>query len=235
MRRPLLGITFDAYGTLLHLESPFELLRQQLIGYGLDAPIHVVTEAFLREMVYYRLNHMKGGDAVNLLDLRLRCAEVLFDALSEMGYPCRLNPYERLRILMDSIRFRLFADVAPVLSWCAASGLRTAVISNWDCTLPAILRELCPSHRFKAVMVSAIEGVDKSGPELFLKAGKLLELPASSILHVGDDPDHDLESAMEAGFQAALIDREGKRGSDGPGILRSLAEISSGALSLLDA
>jgi len=209
MLNTLGGITFDAYGTLVQLENPFELLREALKRRGYGVPLEVVREAFVQEMIYYRANHMEGKDTDSLYALRKRCASLLFDSLRERGYECDLRADERVTVLMESIRFRPFPEAAYVLSWCHSQGIKTAVISNWDCSLPAIIHGLYPGNNFQAILVSAIEGFDKSGPELFIRASEELDVPAQKILHVGDDPEHDVASPLKAGCKAVLIERDG--------------------------
>jgi FMN phosphatase YigB (HAD superfamily) len=44
------AVTFDAYGTLLRLDRPFERLAEELHRIGLDVPMDVVTKVFVKEM-----------------------------------------------------------------------------------------------------------------------------------------------------------------------------------------
>ena len=124
---------------------------------------------------------------------------------------------------MGAIRFELYEDALPALNWCMAHGLATGVISAWDCSLVATLKELC-SHPFSRVVVSAIEGVDKSDAGLFLKAAQGLGLAPSQIIHIGDDVDHDFLGAEKAGMTPVLLDREQTHSNIGPHRIESLEE-----------
>ena len=220
------AVTFDAYGTLVKLEKPFQLLVEALMRRGYLIPEDAARAAFSEEMAFYKAHHMEGRDAESLLGLREKCSALLFDRLRSLGYPTGLGPLEQLEILMESIRFAIFPDVIPALEWCSSAGLKTAVVSNWDCSLPETLAELFADHCFESVIVSAIEGVDKSGCEIFLRAATALGEPPSAILHVGDDPLNDLESPAKAGLQTLLIERE-KIGHGPPGrTINSLEEIT---------
>ncbi len=211
MPNTLRGITFDAYGTLVQLENPFELLWEALKRRGFDIPLEVIKDAFFQEMIYYRANHMDGKDTESLYILRKRCASLLFDSLRHRGYECCLKADELVTVLMESIRFKPFAEASSVLSWCYSRKIKTAVVSNWDCSLPGIINGLYPGNNFQAILVSAIEGFDKSGPELFVRASEELDVPAKGILHVGDDPEHDVASPLKAGCKAVLIERDDSR------------------------
>ncbi|MFH1242727.1 MAG: HAD family hydrolase [Pseudomonadota bacterium] len=204
------AVTFDAYGTILHLDRPFERLRDQLHGMGHRVPLEAVKEAFIHEMTYYRDHHLEAVDAERLLALRYRCAEVLFGKLAEKGYQVEASPESKLALLMNSIRFQPYDDVLPILRWCSSRGLVTGVISNWDYSLPTTLDGAIEGHGFHCILVSATEGIIKSDPDIYHRAAERLGLPASSILHIGDEIENDLNTPRKAGFNAVLLDRDGR-------------------------
>ena len=193
-RDQIRAVTFDAYGTLLHLDRPFERLGAELDRIGLRVPIEIAAKVFLLEMSYYREHHLEGNTPENLLCLRFRCADLLFTMLAQEGYEAQVSREDRLRVLMGSIRFALYEDALPVLDWCESNGFATGVISAWDCSLVATLKEHCP-HAFSQVIVSAIEGIDKSDPGLFLKAAQSLGITPGHIIHVGDEIENDIQIA----------------------------------------
>jgi len=206
-RDQIRAITFDAYGTLLHLDRPFERLAEELGRVGLHVTMETATKVFLQEMVYYRDHHLEGDTPENLLGLRHRCADLLFQMLSQEGYEVQVSPEERLCVLMGSIRFALYEDVLPVLDWCAANELVTGVVSAWDCSLVATLKEHCP-HDFSRVIVSAVKGIDKSEPGLFIEAARRLGIRPGHIIHVGDEIENDIRVAGKAGLKPVLLDRD---------------------------
>lgn len=202
------AISFDAYGTLLHLDRPFYRLVENLQRIGLEVPLEIATKVFIQEMLYYREHHMEGSTPETLLSLRHKCAKRLFTMLAEEGYPARVSEEQRLLVLMGAIHFELYEDVLPVLEWCRAQGLTTGIVSNWDCSLKDTLAKLC-AHDFACLVVSACEGVEKGNTGLFLRAAQCFNLPPSEILHVGDEADNDLYRAEQAGLRTVLLDREG--------------------------
>ncbi len=219
------AVTFDAYGTILHLKNPFERLMDQLLGIGLRVPLEAAKEAFIREMGYYKEHHLEGVDHETLLMLRHRCVGALFRDLAKNGYQTEVAADRKLEVLMNSIRFQPFDDVVPVLNWCESKGLMTGVISNWDCSLPEILEDRLNRHRFDLIMVSAIEGMDKSDPEIYHQAAKRFELSPSRILHIGDEIDNDLYSPQKAGLHAVLLDRDGRQKDANAPFLRTLTDL----------
>ncbi len=221
------AVTFDAYGTILHLENPFERLKDRLHRIGLLVPLEAAEEAFIHEMSYYREHHLEGRDDRSLLSLRQRCVEVLLGKLAERGYRSAVPPDQMLELLMDSIHFRPFDDVRPVLEWCSSRGLATGVISNWDYSLPATLDRLFGGYRFDCILVSATEGIPKSDPLIYLRGAERLGFAPSRILHIGDEIENDLIVARNAGFNAILLDRDGRRrNAKGPSI-RALTDLPS--------
>ena len=106
--------------------------------------------------------------------------------------------------------WRVFDDVIPTLNALAARGLNLAVISNWDERLNPLLEKLGLRKYFDPVVISWEVGFTKPSPVIFEHAAKKLGEAPEAILHVGDDWGDDVEGAKSAGFQAVLIDRDGK-------------------------
>jgi FMN phosphatase YigB (HAD superfamily) len=218
------AVTFDAYGTLVRLDKPFDRFVRQLERFGLRIPHDVAKQVFMTEMAYYREHHLEAKTPERLLSLRHRCADLLFRGLETAGVPSRFSAEQKLQILMGAIRFRLFADVPMILRWCASRGFATGVISNWDFSLKTILERLCASYPFNCVIISATEGMTKSAPGLFLKAAECLSLDPSQIVHIGDEVDSDFDGARAAGFVPVLLDRTGEAKSPPVRKIRTLTD-----------
>jgi len=219
------AITFDAYGTLLYVNQPFQRLARELRKAGLDVPVESAKKAFLHEATYYKQHHLEAVDFDSLRNLRNRCARILFSKLAELGYAIQLTQDTKLKVLMDSIQFDIYEDVMPILDWCKENGIATGVVSNWDCSLPQVLQGLLNDHSFQAVVVSACEGIAKSDPALYHKAAEALGLSPSVVLHVGNEKEADYDSAGQAGFRALLLDREGGHSGEGEQCIQTLSQL----------
>ena len=57
------------------------------------------------------------------------------------------------------------------------------------------------------VLSSAEVGTEKPARAIFEAAAAGLDVPAERVLHVGDDPELDVDGARKAGLYAVLIDR----------------------------
>lgn len=202
------AVFLDALGTLVELEPPWLLLREQISGDISDERLVAAVEV---EMDYYREHAHEGRDIASLADLRDRCAELISN---ELGVPITAQD------LVESVRFDPFADAEPALRDLRARGLTLVVVSNWDISLNGVLEGCGLAPLLDAVISSAEAGSRKPDPGIFATALELAGCEATEALHVGDTEEEDCEGARAAGIRALLIDRE-----EGAGDISSLAQI----------
>jgi putative hydrolase of the HAD superfamily len=169
-----------------------------------------VVEAVRAEMRYYRAHSQEGRDPASLAELRDRCARVLSRALGREV---------SVETMMASIRFRPYEDAAPALADLGSLGLRLVCVSNWDCSLPAVLARCGLEGALDGVVTSAEAGARKPDPAIFRFALRLADCSAAEAVHVGDTPEEDVAGARAAGIRALLLER----GTDGG--IRSLGAI----------
>ncbi len=190
------AVMLDALGTLVELEPPWVHLAEAL---GVQ-PDERLVAAVRAEMGYYKDHSHEGRDPDSLAELRARCATVLSEALG------RQIPVETM---MSAIRFRAFPDAAPALAELRGLGLKLVCVSNWDASLPEVLRRCGLGDALDGVVTSAKAGVRKPDPAIFGPALELAGCAPAEALYVGDTPDEDLAAARAAGVPALLIDRTG--------------------------
>lgn len=200
------AVFIDALGTMLRLEPPWERIDPDAVA-GL--PPERIRAGFHAEMSYYRERSHEGSDPEALADLRRRCAAVLSAALGrEVG----------VDTMMAAISFQPFDDAAPALGALREAGVATVCVSNWDCSLPAVLRRVGLATLLDGVVTSAAAGAGKPDPAIFAPALEIAGCEPDAALHVGDSGD-DVAAARAAGIAVLLLDRSG--GGD----IASLAEI----------
>jgi putative hydrolase of the HAD superfamily len=102
--------------------------------------------------------------------------------------------------------WELYPEVPNVLRQLRPR-FQLAVISNFDGRLRFILEHLGISKYFTHVFISSEIGADKPDPEIYRRALRLIDLKASEVLHVGDDPRRDWEAARTAGLSIFRLDR----------------------------
>ncbi|KAG5555898.1 hypothetical protein RHGRI_006523 [Rhododendron griersonianum] len=95
-------------------------------------------------------------------------------------------------------------DAEKVFKALRTSGVKLAVVSNFDTRLRPLLRALNCDHWFDAVAVSAEVEAEKPNPTIFLKACELLGVKPEDAVHVGDDRRNDIWGARDAGCDAWL-------------------------------
>jgi FMN phosphatase YigB (HAD superfamily) len=101
----------------------------------------------------------------------------------------------------------VYDDVAPVLDYMKAIGLRTGLVSNWEPSLGAFCRDMGLSHIFPTIVSSGTEGIEKPSPRLFEIAVERRGVAAENAVYVGDDYRADVVGARAAGLTPILLDR----------------------------
>ena len=191
------AVTVDGFGTLVELESPVVTLVQALSDRGVDRSPSDVGCAFAAEAGHYRLHAHEGRDAETLARLRRDCVAVF---LRELAAP--VEPDEFVDAFLAALVFRPAPGAAAALAAMRSRGLRLAVVSNWDCSLPERLEELGLRDQFDAVVTSAEAGAPKPDPRVFQLALERIGARATRTLHVGDE-DADERGAVAAGMHFA--------------------------------
>ena len=209
-------ITFDAAGTLVRVNwSPALLARECIVRLNLPLDPDSASERFsqmLRQrwasyMEINLLRSMEAGDEF----WRQLCREwltdqaqppELIDALGETVWDTLYGPTQTF--------FSLYEDVLPILDHLKQTEVRLAIISNWDYSLPRILKMLGVYDRFEYVIASLEEGFEKPDPRIFHLALDRFNVHPSEAIHVGDDPTDDHSGAQGVGMRSLLIDRARK-------------------------
>jgi len=194
---PTTTVFLDALGTLVELEPPWEHLRAAA---GDEVGPEKLVRAVKAEMAYYKAHAHEGRDAASLAGLRERCARILSD---ELGI--EVSAAE----LVEAVRLNAYPDSAPALTALRERGIKTVVVSNWDCSLGDALERCGLSALLDGAVSSAAAGSRKPDPGIFTKAMELAGCTPGQALHVGDTPEEDLAAAGSAGIRALLVDRTG--------------------------
>jgi putative hydrolase of the HAD superfamily len=191
------AVTVDGFGTLLELGDPIAPLEEALRKHGVERSPADVRRAFEAEAAHYRVHAHHGRDGETLASLRRECVAVF---LGELGAP--LAPESFVDAFLASLVFRPAPGSAQALATLRSHGLKLAVVSNWDCSLPAWLDALGLGSDFQVVVTSAEAGIPKPDPRAFGIALERLGVTPERALHVGDEP-ADEEGAEAAGMHFA--------------------------------
>jgi HAD superfamily hydrolase (TIGR01509 family) len=106
--------------------------------------------------------------------------------------------------------WEILPDAVEALEHARASGLRTAVASNMDHRLPALLSALELAPRLDAIVIPSICGLAKPDARFFLAACRSVGATPEQALYVGDrDPDC-VEAARATGLRALRYDPDAR-------------------------
>jgi putative hydrolase of the HAD superfamily len=221
-------VLLDALGTLLALEPPAPRLRAQLADrFGVELSLEAAQAAIAAEIGYYRAHLQDGRDGASLAALRLRCAQVLREALPGDAR-ARLPDREPLvETLLASLHFDPFPDACSALPRLRDGGARLVVVSNWDVSLHEVLERVGIATSVDAIVTSAEAGARKPDPAIFARALELARAAAGEAIHVGDSPGEDVAGARAAGIEPVLIRRAGGTSTTGapPAGVRTIASL----------
>lgn len=98
-----------------------------------------------------------------------------------------------------------YADTNQVLERLSAAGYRLAVLTNGN----GDLSEYGIAEVFEVVLRAEEVGYAKPDPRYFAAAQKVAGLLPHQMLLVGDDLEHDVRGAQEAGWQAIWLNKSG--------------------------
>lgn len=219
-----LAICFDLDGTVVD--------RQQAVNAGWRAAFRLLSQSTCLDS---ERKHRAAFDAAGatLKQRADRCGEPWWQideqlalAFGDIITPGTLaNAAQTFRSEMNA-HVTVFDDVEPVLRHFQASGVRLGILSNGERQHQRRkLESTGLLSKFDAVVTSEDVGAHKPAPEGFLAVCEELELPAHQVMHVGDDPLHDVRGALRAGLIAVWLGRDSADGRDCLGRTRTPAGI----------
>lgn len=203
---PILALSFDAAGTLIHLAEPVGGSYCRIANhFGIKSEPSAMESAF--RSVWKRtppaFSEPPGQRHENEKDW---WHDLVREVFREAG---AIPPDEAT---FDACFDALYEHFESPGTWLAdpetggileriSARYPCVVLSNFDARLRRILDDLRLARYFEAFFLSCEIGASKPDPKMFETARVHFRCPAESILHVGDDPYCDGEGAANAGFQ----------------------------------
>ena len=216
-RQRVQAVVFDAVGTLLRPEPAVgEAYAAAAWRYG---STRTVSEVRARFHAAWRAEEARDRDAGGLRTdepdnlrtdearERRRWQGIVAEVFPEVDRQNELFAalWEHFA---DAGSWRLFDDVVDTWRELERRGLTLAVASNFDRRLLGICASIAPLADCRYVYPSSLVGWRKPATEFFAHVAAALDVPAESILMVGDDYENDVVAARQAGWQAAYLSRE---------------------------
>lgn len=222
------GVLFDYGGTLTQSRADENILQDILITLGHAFDIEAVSRAERSFRTHWETQYSKLPRGKRWTEpVRVDCNRAALRELRLKGNLDQLAA-DMTRDWPAFCRPHLFDDVKPVLNTLAGLRLKMGVLSQnpqSSSQLRAELEALGIGKYFSVVLTSEDAGYDKPDPRLYRCASELVELEVSDLCHVGNDYDHDVIGARDAGIIPILLDREVQRNLRDCLVIRSLQEI----------
>jgi HAD superfamily hydrolase (TIGR01549 family) len=231
----LKAVFFDFFGTLIFWTQPLHVtIRKLAERYGLELDWEVYPEA--REFMTAAYEASTPTD--NILETMERMVNGCRAFLKTLGVREHLEQmawevlqYEHAMFSRNNAT--LYDDVLPTLERLKGSGVKMAIVSNWDTPLHNTVETLGIDGYFDAIVASHDERVGSAKPDagIFEYTLNALNVSKAEVVHVGDSYESDIVGADSAGIRAILLDRDGTqagRWSETIGQLGELPELLIG-------
>ena len=185
-------------------------------------PLMIAAEGAM--LSWLRTRHpeiMRNHDAASLRALRLSVAErfpershdftflrrrALAEMFKDAGHD-ETHADEAFEVFFtERNRVKLFDDVESSLQRLSVR-YRLFALSNGNADL-----ERCGiAHFFEGHVTAIAAGAAKPDPRIFARLLDASGVEPAQVLHIGDDPHADVAGAMQAGLQAAWLNRDAKQ------------------------
>lgn len=215
------AVSFDAGGTLIAPVEPVGATYARLArAAGLDADAAALDDGFRRAFAAAPPLAPPPGATEPLLAFehawwRAIVADSLAHAHGAPLPAARAGDFERFFAATYAHyarrdAWRLLPDAAEVVAELRQRGVALALLSNFDQRLHALVAAFDLAPAFRAVVPSTEAGAAKPARAAFEHVRQRLGgLAPSACLHVGDSLREDVSGALDAGWQAVWLDRDG--------------------------
>ena len=204
------AVFFDAGETLVHPYPTFaDLFARTLREQGFDVSAEMVRER--GHVVFERFRSAaEAGElwTTSLERSRRFWHDVYGVFIRELGIADADGLIDVLyATFTDLANYRVFEDVPPVLDRLRDAGIVMGVVSNFEVWLEQLLEQLRVSSYFAVSVVSGVEGIEKPDRRIFELAMERAGVGPDVSVYVGDNPEFDVDPALEAGMFPVLLDR----------------------------
>lgn len=213
---PIKMVTFDLYDTLIEADPPgWVRFHHALQLSGFDLDMSEVMRAYTAGQQFFTVENgrypIRDRSAEEKTEFQINLTGVSLEAL---GLPIDSSTVETVKNnFRDDTRagkilgYRPYDEVPEILDRLRKQRILTGVISNADSDVTRLCLQMGFAEKMDIIVTSALVGWEKPDARTYYAALEPFNLPASSVLHVGDQPDSDVVGARRIGMAAALLDR----------------------------
>lgn len=203
------AVLFDAVGTLIELREPVgETYARIAREHGVEISAWRLEDAFRRVLAQAPPMVYPEAAAADVPGReREWWGDIVRSTFLAADSAQRLRDFEACfrdlwRHFSTAPAWRARAGAGALLGALQRRGLRTAVVSNFDARLPALLEGLGLAPALDAVVLPCEARALKPDAAIFAFALERLGVAAREALFVGDDARRDLQGARSAGLRA---------------------------------
>lgn len=186
----------DAAGTLLRPREPVGMTYARFARARGHVADPVLVEHRFR-------NAMKGPHGPQRGDGRVYWSKIVAEAVGVEDGRLFEDLYEWYA---EPKAWWIDTDALTVLGKIARQGVRLGIISNWDRRLRTLYQRFALERMFSVLVCSAELGVEKPDPWIFRIACRTAGVSPRQAIHIGDDPQKDVDGANRAGLVGLLHD-----------------------------
>jgi putative hydrolase of the HAD superfamily len=213
---PIKMVTFDLYDTLVEADPPGWIRFQSALKKnGFEVTVEEIMPAYTAGQRFFTVENgrmpIRDRSEDEIIAFRINLTGVSMDVL---GLPTDADTVQRVAMTFrDDTRqhgqlvYRTYDDVMDALARLKKMHIMRAIISNADSDVTRFCLQMGFAEQMDTVVTSALVGWEKPDARTFYAALEPFNMAASSVLHVGDQPDSDVAGARAIGMAAALLDR----------------------------
>jgi HAD superfamily hydrolase (TIGR01509 family) len=201
------GVVLDIHSTLVDQGGARQWLDLALArtSQGMDAAHRADTEAFLDRI----WEGARVSDPTSSRDLSFADHERVFHGLIEGGPGIDRALSDALyAVMLDT--WHAYDDAVPMLQELRSLGVRTCLLSNAGVDIRSVLDREAITGWYDHAVLSYEVGAVKPDVRIFAAALAALDLPAASVLMVGDNA-HDDGGGAALGIRTLILPRTSGR------------------------
>lgn len=199
------AVLFDVGDTLI-LGHPKYWLWPIIEAKGIahQADLKRLPQAIQDAYAHYSDHHMRATDEATALSFWRAFHREIMNGIGLGAHADEVADYLKEHWQSPQV-WPLTPGTKEALDELKNLGFKLGVVSNWDWTLPGVLKATGLADFFDYVGVSALEGVAKPDPRFFQIVLSHIQVAPAQAIHVGDSED-DINGAKAAGVQPVLFD-----------------------------